>query len=556
MRERICEILKALLAMRSLTGSAAEREPAEWFDAFFRAMPYFQKNPELTGLYEIPDDPWGRAVPYAVLLGRSPDAVVLSGHFDVVSSEEYGAAEDYAYRLGDPTLETMLRALPLTAQQRADLDSGEWFWGRGTADMKGGLAIHAALFEQYAAQAEAGTLPGSLVFVPVPDEESYSAGMRAAARILRKLQERHGLRYRLLLDPEPTPDPNGAQMLSLGSVGKLMPVVYVQGKKAHVGRCYEGFSALNVLTDVYQHTNGALDFCDSCDGAVTVPPTWANLRDRKPGYDVSLPERAAGYFTLLTLHTTPEQVLARLKTICEEAFERQLTKLRGEFAAFSALCAEPPTGGVDYSPRVLSFRELCGLARQADPTDFDAFYERELAAAAARVHDGSHSFPDVTVDLIESVLDRSGFRAPVAVIGFAPPYYPPVHSDRIPGKEGAGTEAFRFLKAFSEREFGQSLVAENYFMGISDLSYSAVTARFDYAAYSANTPLWGGAYRLDFEAFGKIAIPGLIYGPIGREYHTFAERVNKRSLLEVVPAATRALIEYEWGGRAAARSIR
>ena len=34
--------------------------------------------------------------------------------------------------------------------------------------MKGGLAIHAALFEQYAKQALDGTLEGSIMFMPVP----------------------------------------------------------------------------------------------------------------------------------------------------------------------------------------------------------------------------------------------------------------------------------------------------------------------------------------------------------------------------------------------------
>ena len=546
MRERIYEILKALVAMKSLTGSPAERAPAEWFAEFFRAMPYFKSHSELTGLYEIPNDPCGRAVPYALLLGETTDTVVLSGHFDVVSSEEYGAAEEYAYRLDEPTLERMLSDFPLTEQQRADLESGEWLWGRGTADMKGGLAVHAALFEAYAAQAEAGTLPGSLLLLPVPDEESYSAGMRAAAHILREMQERYHLDYRLLIDPEPTPDPSGVQVLSLGSVGKLMPVIYVQGKKAHMGRCYEGLSALNVLTDVYQHTNGSLDFCDKSDGAVTVPPTWANLRDRKAGYDVSLPERAAGYFTLLTLRSTPEQVLDRLKDVCAAAFERQLAKLKNEFAAFSAMCATPPAGGVAYAPRVLTFGELCALARGQGASAFDAFFDARLMEAGRRAGSGGRSFPDVTVDLIEAVLDFSGLRVPAAIVGFAPPYYPPVHSDRVPGKEGRGTEAFRFLAEISARRFGQRLAAESYFMGISDLSYSAVTAPFDYERFSDNAPLWGEAYQLDFDAFSRVAAPGIIYGPIGREYHTFAERVNKHSLFDVVPETTRALIEAQW----------
>ena len=78
MRERIYEILSELIAMKSLTGTAAEREPAEWFASFFRAMPYFRAHGELTGLYEIPNDPCGRAIPYALLLTRLNTLITLN----------------------------------------------------------------------------------------------------------------------------------------------------------------------------------------------------------------------------------------------------------------------------------------------------------------------------------------------------------------------------------------------------------------------------------------------------------------------------------------------
>ena len=100
MEERIMEILKTLVSMKSVSCSKVEQEPAEWFAAFFRDMPYFKEHPEDTGLYEIPADPYGRKIPYALIRGKKKDTVLLSGHFDVVSTEEYGKAEPWAYEVG------------------------------------------------------------------------------------------------------------------------------------------------------------------------------------------------------------------------------------------------------------------------------------------------------------------------------------------------------------------------------------------------------------------------------------------------------------------------
>ena len=44
-----------------------------------------------------------------------------------------------------------------------------------------------------------GELPGSLFFMAVPDEESYSAGMRAGAQVLREFKRKYDLDYKLLL---------------------------------------------------------------------------------------------------------------------------------------------------------------------------------------------------------------------------------------------------------------------------------------------------------------------------------------------------------------------
>ncbi len=58
------------------------------------------------------------------------------------------------------------------------------------------------------------------MFMPVPDEESYSAGMRNGVQILKQFKEKYGLNYKLLIDPEPTADKEELQIMSLGTVGK------------------------------------------------------------------------------------------------------------------------------------------------------------------------------------------------------------------------------------------------------------------------------------------------------------------------------------------------
>lgn len=546
MQERIMQILTELVALKSVSDTDAEILPAEWFEKFFSEIPYFQKNHQDMGLYEIPNDPHHRKIPYAFLKGQTTDTVLFSGHFDVVSTEEYGKAEPWAYDLTTSNLEKCLADMPLGEAARADLASGEWIWGRGTADMKGGLAIHAALFEQYAEDALQGTLPGSILFIPVPDEESYSTGMRHAAEILKQFREKYRLNYKLYICPEPTADQDMQQIMSLGTIGKVMPAVLVQGKKGHIGHCYEGFSALGILSEIYLKTNGNLEFSDVCKGEASPPPTWGLMRDMKKSYDASIPHRGSGYFTVLTFETTPEEIMAKLKTICLQAFEHQVEKLNNEYQQFKVNCAAESKEQIYYEPYVLTFQELCEYAKQKDAQKFEEFYQKTYAEMIEKIGRNELNFPSATLEMMERVLDFSQILVPVIILGFAPPYYPQTHSDLVEGKEGYGTKAFRLIKERSAEEFGQVVLAENYFTGISDLSYGAVTSHFDYAKYSQNTPLWGDSYQIDLDTIEANAIPGIIYGPIGRNYHQYVERVNKKSLLEIVPQVTKELVEYMW----------
>jgi len=545
LKDRIYEILSQLVAMRSTSYSEKEVEPAIWFYNFFKEIPYFKDHPEDFGLYEIPNDPFGRKIPFGCLVGKKKDAVLLSGHFDVVSTEEYGAAEEWAYDITTDTLEKMLADMKLNDEQRKDLESGEWMWGRGVADMKGGLSIHAALFEEYAKKAEKGELEGSILFMPVCDEESYSTGMRNGAQVIKMFREKYDLDFKLLIDPEPTQDIGGNLNMSIGSIGKIMPAFIVQGKKAHSGHCYDGISSLGIISEIYLATNGSLDFVDTYEDEAAMPPAWFNMRDMKVGYDVSIPQRSYGYVSVLNFYTTPEEYLEKVKKIAHDAMVHQVEKLNNEYQEYKKMNKHETKDKIYYEPLVLGFAELEEQLKKKDGEKFEKFFKETYDKALKEVEEGKSNFPSATIKVMEEVLNYSGITEPCVIIGFAPPYYPPVHADQIKGKEGTGTKVFEFLEKEGQA-LGQTITHEHYFTGISDLSYSAFTCPFNYESYSMNTPLWGTGYNLDFETIEGNAIPGIIYGPRGKEYHTFTERVNKWNLYEVVPETTRKLIEFVW----------
>lgn len=97
--------------------------------------------------------------------------VILTGHYDVVDTEEYGEFRKYAYDVeawknaSGPELEGLLEML--TPEARADFCSGEWLFGRGVNDMKGGLAVGLAVTGWFGGRVLEGRGPGGKCSVSV-----------------------------------------------------------------------------------------------------------------------------------------------------------------------------------------------------------------------------------------------------------------------------------------------------------------------------------------------------------------------------------------------------
>ena len=546
MQTKIYNLLRDFVAVESISCTRTEREASVFVHDYFAKFPYFQAHPEHFGIYDIPDDPYERTIPYAFLKGNSANTAVIMGHFDVVDIEDYGEAKPLAFDLDH--LAAKLAEMDLPPDARADMESGEWLWARGVEDMKAGLVVNMVLLEEYAKMAEEGTLPGCIFFMAVPDEESYSAGMRAGITLLSDFKDRYGLKLNVLMDPEPcVMTVDGRQVVDVGTVGKTMPVVMVQGVQAHVANKFNGFSPLSVISRIQRKTEESLAFTDSYRGEATMPPTWANLRDLKKYYDVTIPHRAAGYMTVLSFQSTPDQIMAKMKAIAEESFREAVAAWNDLLQEYKGLVNIKPKEEFVLEPLVFGFGELCAKLKAERGEAFDKFFAEEQAKIEARILSGDVNYPDSTVEFMEDVLNFADIKQPLVLLAFAPPYYPAFNSDLIPGKEGAGEKIFR-LYTDVLASFGRGTVKEYYSMGISDMSYAGMDHPFDTAAYSANTPVWGKMYAIDFAGMANLNMPCTFTGPLGKDDHMWTERILKKSLYEECPAVNRALIDWAMQG--------
>lgn len=545
MDAKILKLFTELVAIKSRSDTKDENLASDYIFEYIKGLDYFKQHKDDCGLMKIESDPLKRHIPYGLVKGKSGDTVILSGHFDVVDEFDYGDAKELAFTPGDE-LEKALRKNAMTAEQQQDMDSGEWIWGKGTADMKGGLAIHLALLEKFSDMALKGELEGSILFIAVPDEESYSYGMRGASGLMAELKEKNNLDYKLLINPEPTDLVDDSQVMFLGTVGKTMPVIMVQGISSHIGHCFDGFNPLDILSGIYKKTNGSLEFADRYEDEATMPPSWLKMRDLKQVYDVSIPLRAAGYFTVLSLNKDPGEILEKLKDICIKTADEEVAKLEEVYRQYKKINKFETKSELGLRPRTYIFNELKEELIKKEGTKFTEFYNRLHKEIDEKIASGEINYPDGTIMLMEKVLDFAGFTDPVTVIAFAPPYYPAVNGNIVAGKECFAKKAYDIVSKVSGEE-GQKVSFQNFFMGISDNSYSAVTGdgngNLDYAEAA---PLWGDGYNIDFESIKKINVPAVIYGPIGKEYHKWSERVNKKSLLFTVPRVTEKLIKQAW----------
>ena len=153
MRGLIERYVREMVKIPSTSNTEMEKNCADYIAEELAKQPYFKEHPEQTGKYLLPEDSLGRSVPWGLVKGNGGfrKTIILTGHYDVVDTEEYGNERALAYDVEKwENLGKSGNVLPgMPDEVKEDFLSGDWMFGRGTADMKGGLSVGLVLLDWY-----------------------------------------------------------------------------------------------------------------------------------------------------------------------------------------------------------------------------------------------------------------------------------------------------------------------------------------------------------------------------------------------------------------------
>jgi arginine utilization protein RocB len=472
---RARELAYLLTSWPSVTGSKGE---AALPHLLVERLDHFDK----AWVAAIPDDPFGRSNIFALKRGRSRRTIVLTGHFDTVSIDDYGALAELAL---DP--ERLAPALLKTLEQgslaHVDLESDAFIPGRGLLDMKAGLAAGLAAMENYTGEA-------TLLFLGVADEEERSAGARAAVPQLKAFTEEQSLEIALIINLDSISDQGDGskgRVVTYGSIGKQLLCAHVVGKAAHAGYPQDGVNAAYVMAELVRAIELAPELSETSGEEVAARPATLFAKDGKQGYNVTTPASAFVYWNTMQHRRSGAEFLDIAMALVAKAVAE----------------AEIKTG------------QKIALHRAAD------FVMPEVKA------DPALSLPEQSRLAFEQLVRDNAIQSPSVILGFGSIPYPAVLlKDQV----------LRSTISKAVKPFG--LADVNYFAGISDMSFYGEAAG-DLSDVAANTPIWGKGFVMP-EPGGW---PAINIGPWGRDYHTPLERLHAPYAFETLPRVLLAVID-------------
>ncbi|PTX65013.1 arginine utilization protein RocB [Melghirimyces profundicolus] len=533
-KDEVLELTKELVHHPSVNGTIGERDIAYRIYDYFKELKYFKENPHHLRLVKTLRDERERYNVLALVKGGDAayrETVILMGHMDTVGVEDFGKWKRLAFS-SDELMERW-KGAKIPEKVKRDLESGEWACGRGSVDMKSGVAANMVLTRYFTEHPE--ELKGNLLFLSECDEEDNSHGILSALSDFLHLAREEDLSYIAAINADYTSpryegDPN--RYVYLGTVGKLLPAFFIAGKETHVGQAFEGFDPNLVASELTRRLDYNPDFCDEMYGETTLPPVSLKQTDLKLQYDVQTPLSAFVYYNFFVHSWSPKDVLEKLKKVAWDAMDsarKQYQKRYGEYCARTGDPHQPP----NWVPRVYTYEELYNECAEKYGSEFE---ESMRLFAMNLLNEEELDLRDYCRRMTEELWSWDEEKTPAVVLFYASIYIPRIVLNEEEERDQRLIQAVERAVESIQPDCPHPIRVRNFFPYISDMSFVAISDDQEgLDSLEKNMPAWGTKHQMDVDAIRALDVPVVNIGPYGMDAHKQWERVEVPYSMEVVP---------------------
>ncbi|ASP24441.1 MULTISPECIES: M20 family metallopeptidase [Bacillus] len=527
--EKIEAITKSLVALNSINGTLGEGKKADYIKDMIKSFPYFQENPSHVWEQAIPEDPYGRKNIFAFIEGNgeSLNTVIYHAHLDTVGIEDFGPLKDIAF--DSDRLAEYFSNYEFDRDVQRDARSGEWMFGRGSVDMQSGIAVHLANLLHFSERRD--QLPGHILFMANPDEESQHSGILTSISELKRMKQEKQLRYLAAINNDfitPLYEGDTTRYIYTGAAGKLLPCFAIYGREVHVGDTLSGIDPNLIASEITRRIHNNIHMAENIEGELVLPPTCLYQRDNKEAYNVQTAVSSYVYFNYFIYEKTAKEVMDQLTAVTDEACketERKLSDYYDEYCERTSL----PKKEMSWNVQVYSLEDYLKRLRSRgiDPAQcieqaFKTYEHLELRMRCFKA-----------VEELQKLDPEQGAKV---IIFYAPPYLPHNYLKEESSRDRLLQHVIQEAVDKTAASTGETFVFKKFFPYLADGSFLSLhETDEEVSAFTDNFPGWDVIGTIPFKEIRELNIPSVNIGVYGKDGHKWTERVYKPYTFHVLP---------------------
>ncbi|MEI4455165.1 M20/M25/M40 family metallo-hydrolase [Bacillus velezensis] len=527
--EKIEAITKSLVALNSINGTLGEGKKADYIKDMIKSFPYFQENPSHVWEQAIPEDPYGRKNIFAFIEGNgdSLNTVIYHAHLDTVGIEDFGPLKDIAF--DSDRLAEYFSNYEFDRDVQRDARSGEWMFGRGSVDMQSGIAVHLANLLHFSERRD--QLPGHILFMANPDEESQHSGILTSISELKRLKQEKQLRYLAAINNDfitPLYEGDTTRYIYTGAAGKLLPCFAIYGREVHVGDTLSGIDPNLIASEITRRIHNNIHMAENIEGELVLPPTCLYLRDNKEAYNVQTAVSSYVYFNYFIYEKTAKEVMDQLTAVADEACketEQKLSDYYDEYCERTSL----PKKEMSWNVQVYSLEDYLKRLRSRgiDPAQcieqaFKTYEHLELRMRCFKA-----------VEELQKLDPEQGAKV---IIFYAPPYLPHNYLKEESTRDRLLQHVIQEAVDKTAASTGETFAFKKFFPYLADGSFLSLhETDAEVSAFTDNFPGWDVIGTIPFKEIRELNIPSVNIGVYGKDGHKWTERVYKPYTFHVLP---------------------